>query len=209
MRSSRPTPPRRYFDESKDSDAGRRAEFCRQAASIMNNAVWFACIPIIVVAAAVALTWGWPGAMRTVSRCLAVASSIALLGIMATGWLHRPGLIAQTHRWLPHALIILDFNAIPLAIGVTSVYPRGHPLAAVARALGLLALLGIILLASFTGYLGPSNGGIDPMTFRRFQVLHYWVLPSVAIVLVIWWYRSSRPGRKTSPRDATKTAADA
>ena len=51
--------------------------------------------------------------------------------------------------------------------------------------------LGVFFLASITGYMGPSYGPIDPMNFRRFQVLHYWVFPSLAIALVSWWYLSS------------------
>ena len=164
----------------------------------MIAAVWTACFPMIVAAAALLLSWRWPGAMSRASRCLAVASGVVLLGIMATGWGHRPGPVAATHRWLPHALIILEFYAIPLAIGVALAYPRGRPLAKAARVLGLLAVLGAILIESFTGYLGPSymgpsNEQINAMTLRRFRVLHYWVLPSVAIVLVILWYRGLRP----------------
>jgi hypothetical protein len=62
---------------------------------------------------------------------------------------------------------------------------------AAVRAMGILTLLGVFFLASITGYTGPSYGPIDPMNFRRFQVLHYWVFPSLAIALVSWWYLSS------------------
>ena len=53
-----------------------------------------------------------------------------------------------------------------------------RPLAAVARASGLLMLLVVLFLASITGYLGPSYVSLDPMNFRRFQVLHYGVWPA-------------------------------
>jgi hypothetical protein len=181
---------------------------CRWGLSIVIAAVWTACFPMIVAAAALLLSRRWPGAMSRASRCLAVASGDVLLGIMAAGWGHRPGPVAATHRWLPHALVILDFYAIPLAIGVALAYPRGRPVAKAARVLGLLAVLGAILLASFTGYVGPSNEQINPMTLRRFQVLHYWVLPSVVIVLVIWWYRGLRPDHGTLSLDVNETRAD-
>jgi hypothetical protein len=39
-------------------------------------------------------------------------------------------------------------------------------------------------------------------------VLHYWVLPSVVIVLVIWWYRGLRPDHRTSSLDVNETRED-
>jgi len=91
---------------------------------------------------------------------------------------------------LPHGLLILDWSAIPLAIGETLARARTRPIAAAARASGLLILLVVVVLASITGYLGPSYGPIDAMNVRRFQVLHYWVWPALAVALVIWWYHS-------------------
>ena len=82
-------------------------------------------------------------------------------------------------------------SAIPLAVGVASARSRRRRNTAAVRAMGILTLLGVFFLASITGYMGPSYGPIDPMNFRRFQVLHYWVFPSLAIALVSWWYLSS------------------
>jgi hypothetical protein len=148
--------------------------------------------PPMVIMAAVLLSRRWPRPMQRASRCLAALNGLALLCIFATGWLYRAGPVATVHRWLPHGLFMLDWSAIPLAIGVAAARPRRRPIATAARALGLLILLGTLFLASITGYLGPSRGPIDTMSFRRFQVLHYWVWPSVAIVLVVRWYRSPK-----------------
>lgn len=144
----------------------------------------------LIIAAAVVLSRRWRGPMRRASRCLAAVNGLALLCIIATGWVHRAGPVAAVHRWLPHALMILDWSVIPFAMGVTLARFRTRPIAAAARAMGLLTLVVVIFLASITGYLGPSYGPIDPMNFRRFQVLHYWAWPSLAIALVRWWYFS-------------------
>jgi hypothetical protein len=142
----------------------------------------------VMIAAAVILSRRWPAPMRRASRCLAAANALALLCIIATGWAHHPELVAEIHRWFPHVLIIVDWIAIPLAIGVTLAHPRGHPIATAARAMGLLMILGVIFLASITGYAGPLHGPIDAMSVRRFQVLHYWLWPSLASAHVSWWY---------------------
>ena len=73
-------------------------------------------------------------------------------------------------------------------IVVTLAHPRGHPIATASRAMGLLMLLGVIFLASATGYVGPLHGPIDAMNLRRFQVLHYGVWPSLASALLSWWF---------------------
>ncbi len=127
--------------------------------------------------------------MRRASRYLAAVNGLALLCVIATGWLHHAGSVAALHRWLPHGLLILDWTAIPMAIGVAAARPGGRPFAVVARVMGLLILWGDVLLATATGYLGPSHGRSDEMTFRRFQVLHCWVWPMLGIALVVWWYR--------------------
>ncbi len=146
--------------------------------------------PPTVITAAVLLSRRWPRPMRLTSRSLAAVNGLVLLIIIATGWLHRAGPVAMAHRWLPHALFILDWSAVPLAIGIVSAHPGRRPVATAARAVGLLILWATLFLASITGYLGPSHGQTDSMSFRRFQVLHYGVWPVLAIALVFWWYRS-------------------
>jgi hypothetical protein len=158
----------------------------------MNDAarLWY---PPMIIAAAVILSRRWPRAMRRLSRCLAAVNGLALISIIATGWLHSAGPVASApsaHSCLSHGLFVLDWSAVPLAIGVASARPRRRPIATAARVLGLLALFGALFLGSITGYLGPSQGPLDAMSFRRFQVLHYWVWPLPAIALVIWWYCS-------------------
>jgi hypothetical protein len=153
----------------------------------MSNTVRFLWFPAVIMAA-VLLSRRWPDAMRRDSRLLAAINGVALLCIIATGWLPRIAPVGAIHRWLPHGLFIVDWTAIPFAIGEILVRFRMRPVAAAARVAGLLMFLGVLFLSSITGYLGPSYGPIDPMNFRRFQILHYGVFPAFGIALVIWWY---------------------
>ena len=106
-----------------------------------------------VVAVAVLLALRWPEAMRRVSRGLAGVAGVALLGVIATGWIHHPRIVVVTHKWSAHGLFILYWNAAPLAIGLTLIRGRSHPLSTVVRVVMFLFLLGVLLAASLTGYL--------------------------------------------------------
>ena len=121
------------------------------------------------------LTRRWPDAIRLASRVLAVAIGASLLCVVAAGWAHDLGSVASTHNWSSHVIFILAWHAVPFAIGVALGRPGGHSLAASARVAGLSTLLGVIFLASITGYLGPSYGQVYEMSLVRFRVLHFWV----------------------------------
>jgi len=104
----------------------------------MSGLVGFLSFPVIAVAACL-LARRWPNRMRRASRGLALVNGLALLFIMATGWIYCAGPTAQVHRWLPHGLLIVDWCAIPLAIGETVARPRSRLLTTAARAAGLLS----------------------------------------------------------------------
>jgi hypothetical protein len=162
------------------------------------GALWFPAL----IAAAVLLSRRWPIAMRRVSRGLALAVGAALLCIVVSGLAHGSRPAGAIHRWLSHGLLILAWNAIPLAIGVTLARVRARPIIAAGRILGLLLLLVILFVASFTGYLGPSQGPIDARSLTRFRVLHYGLWPSVSIALVVWW--SYDPESDRGPRSRAR-----
>ncbi len=127
--------------------------------------------------------------MRRVSRSLAFTVGATLLCIVVSGFAaHGSSLAVATHRWLSHGSLILAWNAIPLAIGVNLAWVRAHPIIRAGRCVGLLLLLGGLFVASFTGYLSPSQGPIDGLSLIRFRVLHYGLCPSVSVALVAWWY---------------------
>jgi hypothetical protein len=146
--------------------------------------LWFPA----VVAAALLLAWRWSIAMRRLSLCLAYAVGATLLCIAITGLGHSSRPTATAHQWLSHGLLIFAWNAIPLAIGVTLVGARARPVAASVRSVGLLLLLGVLFVATFTGYLRPSHGPIDAMSLNRFRLLHYGGCPSLSFALVVGWY---------------------
>ena len=124
------------------------------------------------IAVAAVLGRRWPASLGKIARISVVIVGIALTGIIATGWGRRAGAIAEIHRWAPHALFILAWNTVPFTIGVTMTRPRRHPLVATAYGLVSLSMLGVIFLASTTGYLGTSRRPLDTMTLLRFQVVH-------------------------------------
>ena len=57
------------------------------------------------------------------------------------------------------------------------------------KKVALLGLLGIFLLAAFTGYLGPSHR-VQQLeeTHNRFVVLHCFVLPAISAHLLVVWF---------------------
>jgi hypothetical protein len=168
----------------------------------MGEAAGLLSFPAIVAVGLLLGRW-WPGTMRSVARSHAVVTGVALLGIIATGWGHDWGPAATVHRRLSQALLIWDWNAVPFSIGVSLARPRGRPFVAVASALAPIATPGAIFLASITGYLGPSYGPIDPMTYTRFRVLHYGVFPWLALGLSGAWYWGQGPHRGASPREVS------
>jgi hypothetical protein len=161
--------------------------------------LWFPAI----IAAAGLLSWRWPTAMRRLSLGLACTVGATLLCIAVSGLAHDSRPAATVHLWLSHGLLILAWNAIPLAIGVSLAGARARPVFAAGRALGLLFLLGALFVASFTGYLGPSHGPIDALALTRFRVLHYGLFPALTIALVVaWWYYE--PAANRDPRLQTR-----
>jgi hypothetical protein len=155
------------------------------------GALWFP----VLVAGAVLLSWRWPIAMRRVSRGLAFVVGGTLLCIVVRGLAHGSSPAVAIHRWLSRGLLILAWNAIPLALGATLAWARARPIVTMARSLGIPLLLGVLFVASFTGYLGPSQGPIDALSLTRFRVLHYGLCPSASIALVVWWYHEPEADR--------------
>ncbi len=139
--------------------------------------------------------------MRRVARSLALVTSAFLVFIAVTGWGHRHEPTAVTHRSMSHGLLIYVWSAIPIAVSFTLTGHR-RPFTAAARVFALLALLGLLFLASLTGYLGPSNGATEPFTLVRFQLLHFWVLPTFALALTFAWYYWLGPDPGISAIDA-------
>ena len=139
--------------------------------------------------------------MRRVSLCFAYAVGATLLCIAVTGLGHSSPAAAAAHRWLSHGLLIFAWNAIPLAIGGNLAGARAGPVAATVRSVSLLLLLGVLFVASFTGYLGPSHAPIDGMSLNRFRVMHYGVCPVLGFALAVGWYHGLRPDVRPRSRD--------
>ena len=146
---------------------------------------------IVVIAWQLALRW--PATARRIAWLLAAATGIFLLTLAVTGLVRPAGVTADIHKWTGHGLVIFIWLAVPFTIGVVlrSVGQRRSGIAV--KILALLALFGIALLASMTGYLGPSHGTGDLETLHRFNVLHQLVLPGLAAGLTLYWFRLLQP----------------
>jgi uncharacterized protein YhhL (DUF1145 family) len=135
-----------------------------------------------------------PSSARRVFHGLA-GITCGVLGLIAvTGIAWEPGAVASVHRWGSAAVIIFEWMVLPLAAGFALASPHRRPVGRALSVLMLMALLGTTLLASLTGYLGPSRGDVDPMTLRRFRILHYGVFPALTVGLAVWW--NLRAGRE-------------
>ena len=172
----------------------------------MSEAVGFFWLPTLI-AVALLLSRRWPFVMRRVSRGLAVTVGLTVVCLVISGLAHGSQVAAMIHRWLSHGLLFWAWSAIPLAIGVTVARARAGPILAVGQVLGLLLLLVVLFVASFTGYLGPSHGPSDALSVTRFRVLHYGLWPSVSIALVAGWYHEpgADRGRGSRSHDAILT----
>ena len=138
-----------------------------QVASSMRDAYGVLSIPVILVTA-VLLTRRWPGVMRRVSRCLAAVTVAALVCVIVTGWRHRPDLTGAIHWWVSHGVMILAWNAIPFATGVTMASLR-RPVVQHTSPWPWSRLLVVLFLASVTGYVGPAYGPIDALASGDFR----------------------------------------
>ena len=133
-----------------------------------------------------------PNAARLAARLLGVIFTVLLLCFGLSGWLHSMDLAFQVHRWGAHAFLILVWLSVPYTIGVVlQQHIRRRPLAASIQCFLTLLFLGLILFATFTGYLAPPlDEPFAEQTYHRFVVLHMVIVPAcIAMLLVEWiWF---------------------
>ena len=160
----------------------------------MNEVLGLLVFPVMIAAGWV-FGWNWPVFIRRVTRGMVGVFGLALLSVILTGIGHRSGWIDMFHHWMSPALIILGWYVVPFSMGVRISLSRRGPYATAGACLVPLALLGVIFLATITGYLGPSHGQINPMSLQRFRVMHYGVWPVLAVALAVTWFGGLGPKR--------------
>ena len=160
----------------------------------MNELVRLLLFPAIVLAAWL-ISRKRNASARKSARLMSVFLATILVCIAVTGWFRPVGEAATIHRWAGHALVLAAWLFVPFAVGVALQHHiHQRPIGAIAQVLALLLLLGLTLLASFTGYLGPSHADqLTQETRNRFHVLHLFVLPGLVAVLLAFWFWFFRP----------------
>ncbi|HEV3342859.1 MAG TPA: hypothetical protein VG125_20975 [Pirellulales bacterium] len=122
-------------------------------------------------------------ALLVVAVLAGVESAIGLLNAVAAG-----GAVAATHRWTAHGLVIMVWCLTVITIAAALVSLRRRPVIAITSGACVVVVLSLVILESFTGYLGRSALGVQAVaaeTRMRFYVLHELVLPCLAITTAI------------------------
>jgi hypothetical protein len=129
-----------------------------------------------------------PELARSLSRGLCVVLLIVLAALAITGYLHPSETFASAHRWSGHSLVIIAWVGVPFGIGV-GLQQHGHdPAVAAFLTLGLIALLGVVVIASISGYSGATHvEGITEESLNRFKVLHLGFFPAIIAALLAGW----------------------
>jgi hypothetical protein len=155
----------------------------------------FAQLPAFVVA-------GWlcsaqnPEATRLVIRGLVGLTFGLLIGLAGTGFAYDSSeYVAAGHRVLGHVVVTVATVSVLSSVGVLAQRGlRRQPIRCIARISVAVFAFAACLVASFTGYLKPSDPQIEPENFLRFQVIHKVVLPVVSAASVAFWFLLFRKG---------------
>ena len=124
-----------------------------------------------------------------------------LLSLVVTGWLRHSEPAISIHLWFGHVLVIVAYLGFPFAAGVMLQRQiRQRPILAIVRLLALIFFFGLTLLASMTGYLGPSHASpsvsqLSEESQTRFAFIHMLALPLLLAIMTteLWWFlRKSR-----------------
>ena len=164
----------------------------------MVEAVRLLLFPAIVVAAWL-LSRRHSELARKSARLIPGLLALILAFMAVTGWVRSQDAVAMVHRWVGHAFLIAAWLSVPFAIGVLLQQQLSRrPVFAIAVSLELLLLLGLVVAASITGYLGPSHQDeFSDERHNRFVVLHLCLLPGAGFLLLATWFWTFRPRRTT------------
>src|SRR5215469_10334335 len=112
---------------------------------------------------------------------VALESAVGLVNVIAGG-----GATAGAHRWFAHALVVMVWCLTVIAIAAACISIRQRPVTAITSGACVLLVLCLVILESFTGYLGKgARGAVAEETRVRFYVLHALVLPGLAMTTAL------------------------
>ncbi len=143
--------------------------------------------------------WARKGARFT--ALLAVAH---LLFIIISGFFHEWGNLGPIHKFAAHLLTIELWWTIPFSIGVALQRNfLSRPIFAIGQFIFFVGVFCLTLLASISGYLGPSHASyISVESYNRFRVVHFWVLPTLCILICTGWYLCF-PAKRSINKDSS------
>lgn len=133
-------------------------------------------------------------ARRSVRLLSMIVATIFVI-IVATGLARNELGRLNVHLWAGHAIVIAMWLIAPYSMGVAlQVNLRRRPAFAILQVIIVILLLAAVLLASFSGYLAPSDvDGIAEETRNRFTVLHLVATPLLVAILLGTWCLTFRP----------------
>ena len=152
---------------------------------------------------------------RTISQMSLLLVVAALAALIFTGALRSQGLTQDIHRITGLLICDLVCLAVPFILGALFQQRlKKRPLEVSLYTLCLLLLVGVVILSSLTGYMKPTDDGmrnaqlseqrqidmelVRAESLNRFKILHFYLFPSVVLVLLGCWYRAL-PIENTKP----------
>lgn len=167
---------------------------------LLANALLFAAFFSWAIYAPRSMRWAAEG-MLWLFGVLVAAEVIFGCMMLAT---NEPPLLV-VHRWLGRLLVMIVWVLTSVSLALVIRYFRQSRGTAVLFGLVSFAMLAIVLIASFTGYLDPFAPATDVETRNRFAVLHEIAPPLLLAMLVPFGIAVAR----TLPQGPRKTEARA
>jgi quinol-cytochrome oxidoreductase complex cytochrome b subunit len=120
----------------------------------------------------------------------ALAVAAALESITGFVQLKLPDnhMVSAAHRWLAHGLVIVAWCAMIASIGATIASIRRRPTVALGAGIVVILTMLLVILESFTGYLGEGIRAGHPIaneTLNRFYAIHCVSLPALILAATV------------------------
>lgn len=172
----------------------------------INKLFWFPFFPLLIGLA----IWG-PNWLRRLAL-ISVLGLLTLIPLVITTGVFRllvdADLIVELHRWGGHGILLWAWpmTGIVLIFAIEQIIRELRWRRGIVLIVLQTATLAFALLASITGYLGPSHGPANTLALQRFQLFHFLVFPTLLTLVSIgsWLSLRSKPWRANPPSTTGK-----